>query len=107
MITPLPATAPMPSAPSAPDPDARLRDAAERLEAGFLKEMLSQAGLGRVPGGAGGGEGEGQFASFLLDAQALRMARAGGIGLAESLFEALKERDGADGSARDGAPDAR
>lgn len=88
--------APIPPAPP-PDTasDARLRDAALRLEAGFLKEMLESAGLGRAPAGLSGGAGEDQFASFLLDAQALRLAKAGGIGLAESLFEALKARDAA------------
>ncbi len=57
--------------------------------------MLEGAGLGKPPAGLSGGAGEDQFASFLLDAQALRLARAGGIGLAESLFEALKARDAA------------
>ena len=82
--------------PPAPDPlrDARLRDAAQRLEAGFLKQMLSAAGLGQAPSAFGGGEGEDQFASFLLDEQALRLARSGGIGLAESVYESLKARDG-------------
>ncbi len=96
----------VPAVPSPPDPgrpdlprpdsarEARLRDAAIRLEAGFLKEMLSAAGLGRTPGALGGGAGEDQFASFLLEEQAQRLARAGGVGLAESLFEALKARDG-------------
>ena len=82
-----------PPAPTEPPHDARLRDAAVRLEAGFLKEMLSAAGLGRAPSGLDGGAGEDQFSSFLLDEQALRLAQAGGIGLAESLFESLKARD--------------
>ncbi len=88
---------PLSSSPPLPDParDAPLRDAALRLEAGFLKEMLEGAGLGRPPAGLGGGAGEDQFASFLLEAQALRLARAGAIGLAESLFKALKARDAA------------
>jgi Rod binding domain-containing protein len=73
--------------------DARLRDAAVRLEAGFLKEMMAAAGLGRTPDAFGGGAGEDQFASFLLEEQAHRLARAGGVGLAESLFQALKARD--------------
>ncbi|MBP1805058.1 rod-binding protein [Rubellimicrobium aerolatum] len=89
---------PPPLAPPA-DPlaarDHALREAAVKLEAGFLKQMLSEAGLGRAPGGMGGGAGEDQFASFLLEEQALRMARSGGIGLAESLFQALKARDAA------------
>ncbi len=76
-----------------PDRDARLREAAVQLEAGFLKEMLAAAKLGQAPASLSGGAGEEQFSSFLLDAQARRMAEAGGIGLAESLFEALKARD--------------
>ena len=88
----IPATPPSHSVP-VPLREARLRDAALRLEAGFLKEMLSAAGLGRVPSTLGGGAGEDQFASFLLEEQALRLARAGGIGLAESLFQSLAARD--------------
>lgn len=80
---------------TAPDRDAALRDAAERLEAGFLAEMLRSAGVGDVPESFGGGTGEEQFASFLREAQAREMVRAGGIGLAESLFEALKGRSDA------------
>ncbi len=84
--------------------EARLREAAVGLEASFLKEMLGAAGLGRVPG-LGGGPGEEQFASFLLDAQARRMAEAGGIGLASSIMAALQRGDGVrhDGAHQDGA----
>ena len=90
MIPPVP----LPSARPESASDARLRDAAVRLEAGFLKQMLSAAGLDRAPAGMNGGAGEDQFSSFLLDEQALRLAKAGGIGLAESIFESLKARDG-------------
>ncbi len=72
--------------------DAKLRDAALKLEASFLSEMLKSAGLGSVRQSMGGGIGEEQFSSFLRDAQAREMAERGGIGLAQSLFEALKER---------------
>lgn len=75
-----------------PDSDARLREAAKALEAGFLAEMLKSAGLGASRGDYGGGMGEDQFASFLVTEQARQMVEAGGIGLAQSLFEALKER---------------
>ena len=88
----IPAALPSPPTPD-PARDARLRDAAQRLEAGFLKEMLSAAGLGHAPSAFGGGEGEDQFSSFLLDEQAQRLAKAGGIGLAESIYESLKARD--------------
>lgn len=70
-----------------------LRDAAEQLEAGFLAEMLKAAGLGKPRGTFGGGAGEEQFASFLRQAQAEEMVKAGGIGLAESLYQALKEKE--------------
>ena len=72
--------------------DMRLREGAIQLEATFLAEMLKSAGMGQARAGFGGGAGEEQFASFLLQEQALAMARAGGIGLAESIFESLKER---------------
>lgn len=73
--------------------DARLMEAAQKLEAGFLAEMLKSAGLGAVPDQFGGGAGEEQFASFMIEAQAREMVQAGGIGLAQSLFEAMKARE--------------
>lgn len=76
------------------DRDAELRRTAENLEAAFLSEMLKSAGLGQVRSDFGGGVGEEQFASFLRDEQARSMQRSGGIGLAESIFEALKRKDG-------------
>ena len=91
-------TAPLTLAPSGADPasrETRLRAAATRLEATFLKEMLAAAGLDRAAPGLSGGAGEEQFSSFLLEAQAQRLAEGGGIGLAESLYKALKARDGA------------
>ncbi|SEL05770.1 rod-binding protein [Pacificibacter marinus] len=79
-----------------PTRDDKLRDVSEKLEATFLAEMLKSAGFGKNPDAFGGGEGEDQFASFLIQAHAEKMVKAGGIGLAEQLFEALKERtDGA------------
>jgi len=72
--------------------DGRLREAAMKLEAGFLSEMLKSAGLDGAAQGFAGGPGEEHFASFLRDAQAREMVAAGGIGLAESLFEIMKAR---------------
>ena len=92
MLTPLQPASPTPAN---PPHDARLREAALQLEASFLKEMLEAGGLGKPPAAFGGGAGEDQFASFLLEAQATRLARAGGVGLAESLFRALGGRDAA------------
>ena len=72
--------------------DAQLRDAAEKLEATFLSEMLKSAGLGTPRDAFGGGQGEEQFSSFLREAQAEELVKSGGIGLAQSLFEAMKVR---------------
>lgn len=69
-----------------------LRKAAQQLEASFLAEMLKSAGLGKTSESFGGGAGEDQFASFLRQAQAEEMVKSGGIGLSESLYHALKER---------------
>lgn len=95
-IAPLRAPAFTASADDTAGRDAKLREAARELEATFLAEMLKAAGVGQTPEAFGGGAGEEQFSSFLRLEQARAMVSAGGIGLAESLFEALKER--ADGT---------
>lgn len=64
--------------------------AAQALEQNFLSEMLKSAGLGAMKGSFAGGIGEDQFASYLRNEQAAEMVRAGGIGLAERLFQAMK-----------------
>lgn len=69
-----------------------MRRAAQALEASFLAEMLKSAGFGKAQEGLGGGAGEDQFSSFLVRAHAEALAEKGGIGLSESIFEALKER---------------
>lgn len=89
MSLPLP---PLTQATSLSRQDRALRAAAERLEASFLAEMLKHAASGAPRESFGGGAGEEQFSSFLREEQARAMVRAGGIGLAQSLFEALKER---------------
>ena len=80
-----------PRAPAAAD-DRAMRQAADAFEAAFLAEMLTAAGLGQPPEGFGGGAGEDQFASFLVREQARQMTAAGGIGLSEVIFKAMKER---------------
>jgi len=72
---------------------AAMRKAANDLEATFLTEMLKAAGFGLARDSFGGGAGEDQFSSLLVRAQAEQMTRAGGIGLAESLFNALMETE--------------
>ena len=72
--------------------DEKLWAAAQNLETAFLAEMLKTAGLGKPPEGFGGGIGEEQFSSLLADEQARAFAERGGIGLAEQIFNAMKER---------------
>ncbi len=74
-------------------PNHRLRAVAERLEATFLAEMLKHAGFGQARDAYGGGLGEEQFASFFVDTQAKALAARGGIGLAETFFQALQENN--------------
>ncbi|MGR3617490.1 MAG: rod-binding protein [Paracoccaceae bacterium] len=69
-----------------------LRAAATELEATFIAEMLKSAGLHEGENGFSGGAGEDQFGSFLIQEQARQIAASGGIGLAESLYNALKDR---------------
>ncbi|WP_341367509.1 rod-binding protein [Yoonia sp. BS5-3] len=88
----LPAPRPMTAIPDYINADGQLRDAADKLEATFLAEMLKSAGVGKPRDSFGGGIGEEQFSSFLREAQAKEMVEAGGIGLAEALFEAMKVR---------------
>nr|WP_245706390.1 rod-binding protein [Ruegeria marina] len=73
-------------------PASAIRESAVQLEAVFLAEMLKASGLGRARDGFGGGGGEEQFSSFLVQKQAEQMARAGGVGLAEAFFNAMAER---------------
>lgn len=69
-----------------------LRDAAQQMEAQFLAMMLKSSGFGQAGAEPDGGVGEEQFRSFLIDEHAKAMTRAGGVGLAESIYEALRTR---------------
>ncbi len=92
MDVPIPPVAGSDLASARPTREDQLRAAAQALEASFLAQMLESAGVGEVPDAFGGGEGEGQFASFLRQAQAEEIAQSGGIGLAESIYASLLER---------------
>ena len=94
-VTPTLAAAapPLPRPPDHADP---LRAVARELEAAFLAEMLGHAGFGATRGAFGGGAGEDQLASLLRTEHARALAAQGGIGLAESIFHALRARAGAD-----------
>lgn len=86
-------TAAGPSPGLTPAREQNLREVAQDLEAAFLAEMLRHAGFGAPRASFGGGQGEDQFSSFLRNEQAQAIAERGGIGLAESLFNALVARE--------------
>ena len=77
--------------PKTPDQDKAMRRASEELEATFLAEMLKPMGAGASRDTLGGGIGEEQFSSFLLQEESRAMVRSGGIGLAESIFQSMKK----------------
>ncbi len=83
---------PSPPARATPAQDAALRAAADAYEAAFLAEMLKPMGAASARETFGGGVGEAQYGTFLLEEEARAMVRQGGIGLRESIFEALKQR---------------
>lgn len=75
-------------------PDAKLMALARDIEANFLAEMLKASGLGDARSALGGGAGEEQFTSFLVQEYAGAIADAGGIGLSEAIYRALVKAEG-------------
>ncbi len=86
-----PSASPQPSSPLT-----RLQAAAVELEATFLAEMLKSAGLGETRKTFGGGAGEDQFSTFLVQHQAKQLALSGGVGLSEILLKAMMENTDSD-----------
>lgn len=74
---------------------ARMRETAEAFEASFLSQMLKPMFEGlRTDGMFGGGEAEGQWRSFMIDAMAKQTVKAGGIGLADDVMaQMIKMRE--------------
>ncbi|AQR62244.1 rod-binding protein [Brevundimonas sp. LM2] len=76
--------APAPTAPGANA--ARMRETAEAFEASFLAQMIKPMFEGlSTDGPFGGGEAEGTWRSFMIDAMAKQTVKAGGIGLADTV----------------------
>ena len=61
----------------------------QHLATVFLTEMLKFSGIGKTPDAFGGGVGEGGLSSFMREAQAKEMVRAGGLGLAEKIDQVI------------------
>lgn len=73
-----------------PEQSKRLMEVAHELEVSFLTEFLKYSEPSRENASFGGGVGEQQFGSFLRQEHARLMVQAGGIGLAEQLFNSLR-----------------
>lgn len=89
-IPTLPQGTPITARAPAADTDG-LKQLATAFEAAILTELLQAAGADQMTSTFGGGVGEERFASFLLRAQAERIAEHGGIGLAELALRSLMD----------------
>ena len=78
-----------PAAPARIVPE-RIRQTAEDFEASFLSQMLKPMFEGlSTDGPFGGGDAEGTWRGFLVDAMARQTAKAGGIGLADHVVSEM------------------
>lgn len=71
--------------------DAELMATARAFESVFVAQMLGHSGLGKALSSEGGFGGE-AFSSLLVDEYANRLVEKGGFGLAEKVYEQLRER---------------
>lgn len=80
------------------------RSQAEAFEASFLSTMFQNmfTGIGEE-GPLGNGAGVGMWRSFLTDAYAKQVAKAGGVGLADQVYNTLLAHQEAKSAARAGA----
>jgi peptidoglycan hydrolase FlgJ len=87
--------APMPQQAAADLAKSRARDAAQTFEAQFLSIMFQQmfAGL-ETDGPFGGGTGEEMFRSLMTEAMGKQVAKAGGIGLADTVQREILKLQG-------------
>ncbi len=84
---------PVPPSVTPPSRDPALWSAAKALEATFLSEMLKAAEVGAPRDAFGGGVGEAQFATLLVDEYARGIADRTETGLAESIYRALARQE--------------
>jgi Rod binding domain-containing protein len=75
------------SPPASAAPTARMRETAQAFEASFLAQMLKPMFEGlSTDGPFGGGEAEGTWRGFMIDAMAQQTVKAGGVGLADQVL---------------------
>ena len=74
---------------------AAIKKTATDFEASFLSTMLGQMFEGvETSAPFGGGEGEAAFKSFMVDAYAKQMAKAGGVGVAATVQREMLKMQG-------------
>lgn len=82
-------------APKAPPPpsqrDQEMLESAKAFEAVFIAQMLSQTGLGEALSTESGFGGE-AFSGFLVEQYANRLVEQGGFGLAEKIYQQLRQQ---------------
>ncbi|HEY8617404.1 rod-binding protein [Phenylobacterium sp.] len=72
-----------------------IRETARKFEEQFLSIMLQQMFEGvEVSAPFGGGQGEAMFKSFMTEAMAKQMTRAGGIGLTDQVAREMLKLQG-------------
>ena len=70
--------------------DTELRRAAEEFEATFIAEMLTYAGFDKALSSRAGFGGE-VFSRMLIDSYASEIAKGGSFGLADQIYNQLKD----------------
>jgi Rod binding domain-containing protein len=74
---------------------AKIHDAAKSFEAMLVTQMLEPMFSGiKTDGPFGGGEGEGAYRGFMLDAFGKQMSKAGGIGVASTIQREMLKMQG-------------
>lgn len=81
-----------PHAPERPARDEALRESAKAFEAAFLAQMLTHSGLAKSLSANGGFGGE-AFSTLLVEQYAAQIVEQGGFGLAEKIYEQLRDKD--------------
>ena len=87
-------TTPAPKA-GAGESKAQIAKTADSFETSFLSNMLGQMFEGvSTDGPFGGGQGEGAFRSFLMDAFAQQISKSGGIGVGAAVQREMLKMQG-------------
>jgi Rod binding domain-containing protein len=73
----------------------KVKDAAQKFEAQFLSVMFQHMFEGvKTDGPFGGGEGEAMFRSLMTEAMGKQVAKAGGIGIANTVQREMLKMQG-------------